>query len=86
MTKLTLSMDEDIVAAAKRLAKRHRTSVSAMFSGMVKAMAAQERGETEIPVDSVTARLTGILKVPADKTDREILEDALRERYGVDAE
>ena len=37
MTKLTLSMDEEVVATAKRIARRHNQSVSAMFSNLVRA-------------------------------------------------
>ena len=83
MTKLTLSMDERLVVTAKRLAKRHKTSVSAMLANMVRAMAAQEQRKPEIPADSITAQLTGIIKAPADKPDHELLAEALLERYGV---
>ena len=83
MTKLTLSMDEEVVATAKRLARHHRTSVSAMLTNVVKAMAAQEQRQPAIPPDSVVARLTGIIKAPAGKSDRELLAEALADRYEV---
>ena len=85
MDKLTLSMDREVVATAKRLAKRHRTSVSAMLSNMVKAMAAQE-GEKrpEIPPDSIAARAVGLVKLPLGKTDGDVLYEALCEKYGIE--
>ncbi len=83
MAKLTLSMDDDVVTAAKRLARRHRTSVSAMLAGMVKAMAVQEQSRAAIPADSAAARLTGIIKAPAERSDRDLLTDALLERHGI---
>jgi hypothetical protein len=84
MTKLTLSMDEEVIASAKRIARRHKQSVSSMLSNMVKAMAAQEaQQETDVPPDSVTARLTGIVEAPPNKSDRELIAEALMERYGV---
>jgi len=83
MMKLTLSMDEEVVATAKRMARRHRQSVSAMFSNVVKAMAAQEeQAATELPPDSITARLTGIVRLPEGKSDRELIAEVLAERYG----
>ena len=81
MTKLTLSMDEAVVATAKRLAKRQRTSVSAMLTNVVKAMAIQERHPPAIPPDSVTARLTGIIKLPPGMSDDDARYEALREKY-----
>ena len=83
MTKLTLSMDEEVIATAKRVARRHRQSVSAMFSSVVRAMAAQEeRPAVDAPPDSITARLTGIVRLPEGKSDRELVSEALAERYG----
>ena len=85
MTKLTLSMDEEVVATAKRIARRHRQSVSGMFSSMVKAMAAQEeQRNVDVPPDSVVARLTGIIKVPPGKTTDDLRYDALCEKFGVE--
>lgn len=83
MTKLTLSMDARLVVTAKRLARRHKTSVSAMLANLVRALAAQEQRQPEIPADSITAQLTGIIKASGDKTDRELLTEALLKRYGI---
>jgi hypothetical protein len=47
-------------------------------------MAAQDLAPPAIPPDSVTARLTGIVTLPADRSDRDLLTDALAERYGID--
>ena len=41
MTKLTLSVEEDVAEQAKRLAKANKTSVSAMFSRFVRSAAGQ---------------------------------------------
>lgn len=84
MTKLTLSMDKKVVAQAKRIAKRDRTSVSAMFTNLVLAMAGRERQRADIPPDSIAARLTGAIKVPPGRTDRELVTEALEERYGAE--
>jgi len=75
-------MDEKVVAQAKRIARRKRTSVSAMFTNLVLVMAAREREKADIPPDSIAARLTGAIKAPPGKTDRQLVTEALEERYG----
>jgi hypothetical protein len=83
MTKLTLSMDKDVIATAKRIAGRHRQSVSSMLSNVVKAMAAQEKRQAgEVPPDCVTACLRGVVQLPDGKPDRDLVAEALMERYG----
>jgi hypothetical protein len=47
--KLTLSADEDVIRDAKRLARRNKTSVSAMFSRFVRGMAKPKKARMEIP-------------------------------------
>lgn len=79
MKKLTLSMDEETIVEAKRLAAESGTSVSAMFSRLVRAMAARRR--TDLPVGPVTRQATGLVKLPEGKTDRELMEEALSDKY-----
>ena len=82
MTKLTLSVDEGTLAKAKKLAKNNDTSVSAMFSMFVESMA--EPGSRRPRIGPITRRAIGIAKLPRGKTDRELLAEALAERYGLD--
>ena len=79
MKKLTLSMDEETIAQAKRLAAEPGSSVSAMFSRLVRAMALKP-GE-KIKIGPIARRATGLVKFPSGKTDRELLEDALADQY-----
>jgi hypothetical protein len=79
MKKLTLSMDEEVIAEAKRLAAESGTSVSAMFSRLVRSMAA--RPQTKMPIGPITRRATGLVKLPPRKTDRKLVEEALEEKY-----
>lgn len=79
MKKLTLSADEEVIAQAKELAARQGTSVSAMFSRLVRAMA--HTPHEKIKIGPITRRATGLVTLPPGKTDREILEQALAERY-----
>jgi len=81
MPKLTLSADQDVIEKAKRLAEERGTSVSAMFSQFVESVAGD--AESAPPrLGPMTRRAIGLVKLPADKTDRELIEQALVERYG----
>ena len=79
MKKLTLSMDEQTIQEAKRLAAEQGTSVSAMFSRLVRAMALKP-GE-KIKIGPLTRKATGLAKFPPGKTDRELLEEAIADMY-----
>jgi len=79
MKKLTLSAEADVVNMAKRLAEARGTSVSAMFSQFIRALANDSQAVSKI--GPKTRRLTGIAKPRRGKTDRQVLEDALIQRY-----
>ena len=81
MTKLTLSVDEAVVEKAKELAQANNTSVSAMFSRFVQAMSAPP--PSSIKIGPLTRKATGLMKLPAGKDYKEILTDALLEKYGI---
>jgi hypothetical protein len=83
MKKLTLSADEGVIREAKRLARRNRTSVSAMFSRFVRGMAKAGKARKGIPADSTAARARGFIPLPKGKTDRDVLTEALMEKYGI---
>ena len=80
MTKLTLSIDEGVVEKAKQIAEANKTSVSAMFSQFVQSMAAQRTGPARI--GPLTRKLSGIVKLPSNKTYKELLAEALIDKYG----
>lgn len=79
-TKLTLSADGDLVKAAKVFAGEQGTTLSSMFSRFLHALLSRKRAR--IPYGSVTRKLSGIAKMPAAKSDREVLEEALAEKFG----
>ncbi len=79
MTKLTLSADDEVVAQAKWLAEESGTSVSSMFARFVKA-AVSVRSRCEEP-GPLTRRATGLVTLPAGRSDRELVEEAFAERY-----
>jgi hypothetical protein len=80
MKKLTLSAEEDIIEQAKRIARREKVSVSALFARLVRGLSQRDRSAKEIPADSLTARATGLLRLPKGKTPRDVLTEALLEK------
>lgn len=81
MPKLTLSADKNVIEKAKRIAEDRGTSVSAMFSQFVESIAADTES-AGLKLGPMTRRAIGLAKLPADKTDRQLIEQALVERFG----
>jgi hypothetical protein len=80
MTKLTLSVREDVVEKAKRIARANKTSVSSMFSQFVESVAAPRA--TRAKIGPLTRRLSGIISFPANKDYKDLLTDALMNKHG----
>ena len=78
--KLTLSAEEELVALAKRMAKSRRMSVSALFAQMIRAL---DRARTVEPADlgPITRKASGLVTQHSPRSDRELLEEALEEKY-----
>jgi len=81
MKKLTLTAEAEVIDLAKRLAATRGTSVSAMFGQLIRAMA-QRPVQSSQDIGPLTRSATGLAHAPRGKTDRQLLEDALLERYG----
>ena len=78
MRKLTLSAEGEVIDMAKELAIAHGTSISEMFSQLVRSMAVSERPRKGA---SKTRLASGLVKLPSGKTDRELIEEAVAERF-----
>ncbi len=63
-TKLTLSLDEQVIAKAKKYAKVHNTSVSHLVESYLGTITKDE----EIELDGIVAELAGI--IPDSEGDR----------------
>jgi hypothetical protein len=79
MTKLTLSVDDGIIAKAKAIASERGMSVSGMFSSLVVSLEAGKT--TAFKPGRLTRQATGLITSP-DINEKEILEAALMERHG----
>jgi len=82
MRKLTLSADEAVIRKAKKLARQNRTSISAMFERLVRMMTAPR--EPSRPIGPIARKATGIIALPKGKTARQVLEESLADKYGLD--
>ena len=81
MSKLTLSADRNLIKQAKRLAAEEGTSLSALFSRLMRAMArARVQEETVAPL---TREATGLVRLPKARSDERLVEDALARKYGI---
>ena len=80
MTKLTLSMEEDVVAKAKKIAKDNGTSVSAMVRQFVVSLSSGPGAH--IKIGPLTRKATGLAKMPAGKDYKELIKEAIWERHG----
>jgi len=80
LTKLTLSADRNLIKKAKVYAESEGTSLSSMFSRFLQTVLAQGHKKKPRP-GPLTRKATGLAKLPASKSDRELIEEALAEKY-----
>ena len=84
MTKLTLSADREIIRKARQLAKKNNTSISALFSRLILLASGRRQGkEASESIGPLTREALGMIRLPAGKSDRALLEQSLLERYGI---
>lgn len=76
MAKLTLSVPEHSVQRAKRYAKQNKTTVSSLVDRFFSTLGKQ--GPVETPL---TDSMVGLLKEPEGMDEKEIITEALMEKY-----
>jgi hypothetical protein len=88
LTKLTLSVDEQVIAWARELARSEQSSISSMFSRYVQGL---RSGDQNLPakLGPLTREALAIghdvrQHLPRGAGDKELLVQALAEKYGVD--
>jgi len=79
MKKLTLSADPEVIEQAKRLAAESGTSISSMFERFIRLMSRKEKPRRSL--GPITEEASGLISLPRGKTERDVLEDALAEKY-----
>jgi hypothetical protein len=78
VTKLTLTLDNKIIEAAKTYAKKNNMSLSGIVELYFKALSS-EISHNKIP--PITGELSGIARFTTKKSDKELLKEALNERF-----
>jgi len=80
-TKLTLSIDEKVVAEAKEFAKETGKSVSQIVESYLKALT-QKNGKQIHSLPNNISRWQGAFKSRDKKSYKEVYTDSLIEKYG----
>ena len=78
-TKLTLTLDNKIIESAKNYAKENKVSLSKLVEFYFKSL-----NKTEIQIENlppITKELSGIAKIELQKSDKELLDEALTEKF-----
>jgi hypothetical protein len=84
MSKLTLSAGSQTILLAKEYARRHNTSVSALFASFVQGLARQATPDTSPADETSTLRqLTGVVDLDKQESYDDLRRRAVRQRYGV---
>lgn len=85
MRRLTLNMTDADLRAARRVARSRNTSISRIFSRFVRAVSRKDAHPAAPALPPLTNKALGLLGTSSRRADREVLEDALLDRHGIDA-
>lgn len=78
MAKLTLNADQDVIEKAKRLAAERNTSVSAMFSRFIRALA--NGAGKQKAIGKLTRQASGVIDLKG-RNYKDVLADSLTDKY-----
>jgi len=81
MKKLTLSAEPCIIKAAKEIAREEGATVSKMFDRFIRLLMARRKQKRE--PGPLTKQAMGLFSLPPEMSDRDALQEALSERYGL---
>ncbi len=77
--KLTLSLNESVINAAKRYAKSNNTSLSKLIESYLGSLTRNEKQEVEIT--PLVKSLSGIINLEKDFDEKDVYTDYLLEKY-----
>ena len=80
-TKLTLTLDRSVIRNTKRYARKNRMSLSKMVEFYFKSITT-DFGPAIDKIPPITSELTGIAELHTDKSNKELLVEALTRRHG----
>ena len=81
-TKLTLTVDENVIESAKEYARRHQRSLSNIIEEYLKSLTSENEDQKKPKLSQLVKELKGSVKDPdPNKSYKEILTDALIEKH-----
>lgn len=80
-TKLTLTLEKEVIETAKEYAKEHGQSLSKIVENYFKLLTADKRALKEEELSPKVKKLRGILKVESDFDYKKILTEELSKKY-----
>lgn len=81
-TKLTLTIEEEVIKIAKEYAKEKGQSLSELVENYFKLITNERRPIKPNELSPRVVRLRGIIKVDEEVDDKEILTEELLKKYG----
>ena len=79
-TKLTLTIEQDVISKAKKYAKEKNRSLSNIIENYLKSLT-KEEAKTEVKLSPLVKSLKGSFKMPADFDYKKELRKGLEEKY-----
>ncbi|WP_277632476.1 DUF6364 family protein [Avrilella dinanensis] len=80
-TKLTLTIEEEIIERAKNYAKKKNRSLSDIIENYLKALTEKEQKTKEQKLNPIIESLKGSFKMPKDMDYEEELRERLEKKY-----
>lgn len=79
VTKLTLTIEEQVIRNAKKYAQKKGCSLSGLVENYLKALAAEDNSASELTPR--IRRLKGSIQLPADFDYKQKLEESISQKY-----
>lgn len=80
-TKLTLTIEQDVIQKAKEYAKNKNRSLSDLIENYLKSLTQEEPKEKKKTLSPIVQSLKGSFKMPANFDYKEELRKGLEEKY-----
>lgn len=82
-TKLTLTIEKEVIELAKIYAKEQQRSLSNLIEDYLRSITSKKEGSAEIELPPIVKSLKGSVKVPNASAfdEKQILEDELIKKY-----
>lgn len=80
-TKLTLTIEQEIIRKAKKYARRHNRSLSDIIENYLKVLTVEEKEQQKKQLNPVVKSLKGSFKMPENMDYKKELKNRLQEKY-----